>query len=194
METNNNDSQEKKEPDSTDQTKAQEEKTAEEKEKDKKKLMIGGAALIVLLGLAALLIFSKGCDKKDKKKDAMVSVDEFSYDLWPFVNRETDMSILMPKLKKIEKELSEKIKALPSDKKVFIYGHTSREKRKQNSKKEKGNIILSTKRAEAVAEYLSKKYGIDKEKFEIKGLGSEELEVKKPTFAPRNRRVIITTE
>ncbi len=191
---NNNDSQEKAASDQKDQTKKPEDAAAQEKEKDKKKLMIGGAVLAILLALAAILISNKSCNKKEKTEETTISEGEFSYDLWPFVNRETDMRILMPKLKKIEDELAEKIKALPSDKKVFIYGHTSREKRKQNQKKEEGNIILSTERAEAVVKYLSKKYEIDKERFEIKGLGSEELEVKKPTFAPRNRRVTITAE
>ncbi len=190
--------------DSTDQLEEQKSDDEQKEKADEKKMIlyiVGGAVLLILLVVAAFFIFRKGDTQKvDKvqteevKGDAKISAEAFSYDLWPFVNRSKNMRLLMPRLRKIEKELVEKIKSLPEDKKIIIYGYTSREKSRQNKKKEKGNVVLSTRRAKAIVKYLADKYKIDKDRFEIKAQGSKDLEVKKPTWAVRNRRVVITSE
>ena len=166
-------------------------------EKYKLPIIIGGAALLLIIALILFMLLGNG-DKQvavqDDTEGIQTAIAEFSYELYPFPNRSSRIGRLVPKLKKFEKELAEKIKNLPEDKKVIIYGHTSREKKKQIAKKERGNERLSTRRARAVIKYLVEKYDIDEDKFEIKAIGSKELKVEKPTWSPKNRRVQIAVE
>ena len=58
-----------------------------------------------------------------------------------------------------------------------------------------GNRALSQKRAEAVAAYLEKKFGVQADKLTAAGVGQDDLLVSTPdqTPEPRNRRVKINT-
>jgi len=167
-------------------------------EKYKIPIIVGGAALLIIIALVLFLVLRKGDSKataeEETTREIQTGIAKISYELYPFPNRSAKIGKLIPKLKKFEEELVEKIKSLPDDKKVIIYGHTSRERKKQISKKERGNEKLSTQRARAVIKYLVKKYNIDEERFEIKAIGSKELKVKNPTWSPRNRRVFIAVE
>ncbi|GEM_PF-3224576 len=173
----------------------------EVKREEKLKLIftIGTPILILLLIITLFLINKRSSNIKERKNEVksskqITAIEEFSYELWPFPNREAKLNPLLPKLKEIEKELINKIKKLPDNKDVVVYGYTSRAKIKQDKKREAGNLVLSTQRARAVVNYLCSRYNIDKEKFKIIGMGSKNLQVTHPTWDIRNRRVIITTE
>lgn len=176
----------------------------EEKKESKKKqtLILAGFLTLALLIIIAGLIFrfaklkstSKTKFETPVKEEKIYKIEKFSYEIAPFPNRSANIKNLIPKIQKIEEELISKISQLPPDKKVKVYGHTSREKNKQNPKKEEGNMVLSTQRAEAVINYLCSKYNIPKSRFEIIPMGSKELKVKKPTWSEANRRVEIKVE
>jgi outer membrane protein OmpA-like peptidoglycan-associated protein len=159
-------------------------------------LWIGGLILVVLL--LFVLIYRKNKKSITEVKEAVapqkVVVEKFFYEISPFPNRSANIKKLTSKIDKLKEELEKVLKNLPKDKKIKVYGHTSREKVKPDKLKEEGNLVLSTERAKAVINYLHSKYGIDKNLFEIIPMGSKELKVKKPTWSEENRRVEIKVE
>ena len=112
-------------------------------EKHKVPILAGGGGLLLLIIGLVLFLSLRNCDKKESEvveeevaveevaEEIQAAISEFSYEIYPFPNRSAGIRKLIPKLKKIEKELMEQIKKLPEDKKIIIYGHTSRENKKQ---------------------------------------------------------------
>lgn len=101
------------------------------------------------------------------------------------VNFRISSSTLTPKSKVILDKVAEKIKTLSEEGIMEVQGHTS------NSGSEKGNMILSQKRAESVANYLKNKGVVNK--IIASGYGQEMPIADNSTREGRleNRRVVI---
>jgi len=120
------------------------------------------------------------------------SIPSFQYDLSGFKYKSYNIKDIKPKIKQVETELSEKLKKLGSKDTVFIYGYADKKGPEAKTGKKMGNLALSRKRAQAVADYLVEKYGIPSSLFSVDGRGSSNLKDSSNPYSGKNRRVVIS--
>ena len=114
-------------PEQSEEPKKKEKKEMTPEKKKQLMMIAGGAGLLILLGLGAFFLFRGKGDSKDVEI-GKVSVsgggsgsgEEFSYTIWPFVNRSAGMRKLMWRLKRIEKEIAEYQASIEPDYKSFL--------------------------------------------------------------------------
>jgi outer membrane protein OmpA-like peptidoglycan-associated protein len=89
--------------------------------------------------------------------------------------------------------LLKKIQAHPeaANYKVQVIGHTDGIGPEEPEGDKPGNIAISRMRAQAIVDYLVKKYGLSPELFEVVAKGSSELKLKDDKESRLNRRVVI---
>ena len=120
------------------------------------------------------------------------SVPSFQYEFSGFKYKSYNIKDIEPKIKQVETDLSEKLKKLSSKDTVFIYGYADKKGPEAQTGKKMGNLILSRKRAQAVADYLVEKYGIPSSLFSVEGKGSSNLKDSSNPYSGKNRRVVIS--
>ena len=159
---------------------------------------------ISVLTLFFLMSFVS-CKKQAKEEDNNIvestqvnatnnveSIPSFQYELSGFKYKSYNIEDIKSKIKPVETEVSEKLKKLDSKDTVFIYGYADKKGPEAQDGKKMGNIALSRKRAQAVADYFVEKYGIPSSLFSIEGKGSSNLKDNSNPYSGKNRRVVIS--
>lgn len=116
-------------------------------------------------------------------------ISGFGYKSWdvslPSVNNKlkTALDAVIPLIKKI-----------PETYKIQITGYADGIGPEEPTGDKPGNIAISRDRAQAVADYISRNYGISSDRFTISGRGSSDLKDPSSEASSVNRRVVIKFE
>ncbi len=153
--------------------------------------------LAVIVALASLLIVS-GCMKKAPKKETAKApvqttstIPSFSYEIAGFKYKSYNVADVKSILAKSETEIADKLKQVKQAGSVQVIGHADKKGPEGPEGDKIGNLAWSSKRAEAVVDYFVSKFGISRDIFSIKGVGSDELKDENKPFDAQNRRVEI---
>lgn len=156
--------------------------------------------LVVICSVAVLLV--AGCGKMNKSKkvvkndvkqnvEQVVAIQPFSFEFSGFNYKSWNIDPVKPGISAVETVLTAKLKQIKDKNVIKVIGYADRSGPENPEGSKMGNIALSLKRANAVVNYLSSRYGVSADLFRVEGLGSSELKNAQKPYDKVNRRVVV---
>lgn len=113
----------------------------------------------------------------------------FAFEFGPFRYKSADIKDVRHALERHSDKLRKAFADLPPDGRVIVRGHADASGPEEPQGTKAGNIALSRRRAQAVADWLAKNTGLETSRIIIEASGSSRLKNPSKPKAAENRRV-----